>query len=105
MSCGQGSEPKEAVSANTVITACMQVFARDRRVVSVDSDLGSTSGLKNGVGSVDQNRAINVGIAEANMMCIGEAFAALGNNVWVSTFCPFFNWNVKSVPCSLLKSE
>jgi transketolase len=37
---------------------------------------------------------LNVGVAEANMMLIGEAFAALGSNTWVSTFCPFFNWQV-----------
>jgi hypothetical protein len=24
------------------------------------------------------------------MMLMGEAFAALGYNAWVSTFCPFF---------------
>jgi transketolase len=35
-----------------------------------------------------------VGVAEANMMLIGEAFAALGSNVWVSTFCPFYDWKV-----------
>ena len=28
------------------------------------------------------------------MMLIGEAFAALGHNTWVSTFCPFFDWKV-----------
>ncbi len=43
---------------------------------------------------MDQNRALNVGVAEANMMIIGEAFAALGCNAWVSTFCPFFDWKV-----------
>ena len=41
-----------------------------------------------------KQRALNVGVAEANMMLIGEAFAALGNNAWFSTFCPFFNWQV-----------
>jgi transketolase C-terminal domain/subunit len=46
------------------------------------------------VGAVDQRRALNVGVAEANMMLIGEAFAALGHNTWVSTFCPFFDWKV-----------
>jgi transketolase C-terminal domain/subunit len=46
------------------------------------------------VAAVDQQRALNVGVAEANMMLIGEAFAALGHNTWVSTFCPFFNWQV-----------
>jgi transketolase C-terminal domain/subunit len=81
-------------SAAAIITTAMKVFARDTRVVSIDSDLGSTSGLEAGVAAVDQQRALNVGVAEANMMLIGEAFAALGGNVWVSTFCPFFNWQV-----------
>jgi transketolase len=70
----------------------MAVFARDPRVVTVDADLSSTSGLAPGVGVVDQLRALNVGIAEANMMNVGEGFAVLGYNVWVSTFCPFFDW-------------
>jgi transketolase len=81
-------------SASTVITAAMNVFARDPRVVSVDADLASTSGLEAGIGWVGTDRALNVGVAEANMMCIGEAFAALGYNAWVSTFCPFFDWKV-----------
>jgi transketolase C-terminal domain/subunit len=46
------------------------------------------------VGAVDQNRALNTGVAEANMMNIGEAFAVLGHNTWVSTFCPFVDWKV-----------
>jgi transketolase C-terminal domain/subunit len=28
------------------------------------------------------------------MMGIGEAFAALGHQTWISTFCPFFDWKV-----------
>ncbi len=72
----------------------MKVFARDSRVVSIDADLASTSGLEAGVASVDQKRALNVGVAEANMMLMGEAFAALGHNTWISTFCPFFDWKV-----------
>jgi len=81
-------------SASSVVTMAMKVFARDPRVVSIDADLGSTSGLEAGVGFVDMGRALNVGVAEANMMCIGEAFAAMGYNTWVSTFCPFFDWKV-----------
>ena len=72
----------------------MKVFARDPRVVSIDSDLATTSGLEAGVAAVDQRRALNVGVAEANMMGIGEAFAALGHQTWISTFCPFFDWKV-----------
>lgn len=79
-------------SASDIVTAAMKVFARDSRVVSIDADLGSTSGLQPGIGAVDQSRALNAGVAEANMMNLGEAFAVLGHNVWVSTFCPFFNW-------------
>jgi transketolase len=81
-------------AASDIVTAAMKVFARDERVVSIDADLGTTSGLEAGIAAVDQKRALNVGVAEANMMSIGEAFAALGMNAWVSTFCPFFNWQV-----------
>jgi transketolase len=81
-------------AASDIVTAAMKVFAKDSRVVSVDADLASTSGLEAGIAAVDQKRALNVGVAEANMMCIGEAFAALGYNTWISTFCPFFHWEV-----------
>lgn len=80
--------------SSTMVEKIMKVFAKDRRIVSIDSDLASTSGLEAGVAHVDSERALNVGIAEANMMDIGEAYAVLGNNVWVSTFCPFFDWKV-----------
>lgn len=85
---------KKEYAAAEIVTAAMKVFAADPAVVSIDSDLASTSGLEGGVAAVDQRRALNVGVAEANMMLIGEAFAALGGNVWVSTFCPFFDWKV-----------
>jgi transketolase len=81
-------------AASDIVAASMKVFARDPRVVSIDADLATTSGLEGGVATVDQRRALNVGVAEANMMGIGEAFAALGSNTWVSTFCPFFDWKV-----------
>jgi len=81
-------------SAADVVTGAMRVFARDPRVVSIDADLATTSGLQAGVAAVDQKRALNAGVAEANMMLMGESFAALGYNAWVSTFCPFFDWKV-----------
>jgi len=85
---------KKEYSAAEIVTGAMKIFARDPRVVSIDSDLSSTSGLQAGVGAVDQSRALNAGVAEANMMSMGEGFAALGFNTWVSTFCPFFDWKV-----------
>jgi transketolase C-terminal domain/subunit len=81
-------------SASDIVTGAMKIFAQDSAVVSIDSDLGSTSGLEAGIAAVDQKRALNVGVAEANMMGIGEAFAALGFNSWISTFCPFYDWKV-----------
>jgi transketolase len=87
-------DPKKEYAASDIVTSAMKVFAKDSAVVSIDADLASTSGLEAGVAAVDQKRALNVGVAEANMMLIGEAFAALGCNTWVSTFCPFFDWKV-----------
>src|ERR1700733_8677235 len=85
---------KKEYAASDIVTGAMKVFAKDSAVVSIDADLASTSGLEAGIAAVDQKRALNVGVAEANMMLIGEAFAALGYNTWVSTFCPFFDWKV-----------
>jgi transketolase len=87
-------DPSKQYASSDIIRAAMAVFARDTRVVSIDADLASTSGLEAGVASVDQGRALNAGVAEANMMAMGEGFAALGYQTWVSTFCPFFNWQV-----------
>ena len=87
-------DPKKKYNSTQIVSAAMNLFAQDSRVLSIDADLATTSGLEAGVAAVDQRRALNVGVAEANMMLIGEALAALGNNVWVSTFCPFFNWQV-----------
>ena len=93
-SCCRNLIAKKEYAASDIVTGAMKVFAKDAAVVSIDADLASTSGLEAGIAAVDQKRALNVGVAEANMMLIGEAFAALGYNTWVSTFCPFFDWKV-----------
>ncbi|MBK5273104.1 MAG: transketolase, partial [Bacteroidia bacterium] len=87
-------EKGKPYGVNKVIELSMKAFAQDERVFSIDSDLASTSGLQAGIGFVDKYRALNAGVAEANMMLLGEAFAILGGNAWVSTFCPFFDWKV-----------
>ena len=84
----------KSYAVNKVIELSMKAFAQDERIFSIDSDLASTSGLQAGVGFVDKYRGLNAGVAEANMMLLGEAFAILGGNTWVSTFCPFFDWKV-----------
>jgi transketolase len=87
-------DPGASYAASDIVTAAMKVFAIDPSVISIDADLATTSGLEGGVAAVDQRRALNVGVAEANMMGLGEAFAALGHQTWISTFCPFFDWKV-----------
>jgi transketolase len=87
-------EQGKEYAASWVVTQAMKELARSGRIVSVDADLGTTSGLEAGVGWADGARALNVGVAESSMMCIGEAFAVQGYSAWVSTFCPFFDWRV-----------
>ncbi len=87
-------EKGQPYASSKIIELCMRAFAKDDRIFSVDSDLASTSGLQAGIGFVDKYRALNAGVAESNMMLLGEAFAILGGNAWVSTFCPFFDWKV-----------
>jgi transketolase len=81
-------------ASHKTITEAMKVFAQDARVVSLDADLAALSGLEPGVSYVDVERALNVGIAESNMLSLSEAFAAMGHNTWASTFCPFFDWRI-----------
>lgn len=78
--------------ASAVVAEAMKVFTRGGRVISVDADLGTTSGLETIVGYVDQSHALNVVVAESNIRCIGEYFALLVYNTWVSSFYPFFDW-------------
>lgn len=80
--------------ANWVVTECMKEFGRSGKIATVDADLASTSGLEGGLSWADSTKAFNVGVAESNMMNVGEALAVLGYNTWVSTFCPFFDWRV-----------
>jgi transketolase len=87
-------DPAASYAGSDIVTAAMKVFAIDPAVISIDADLATTSGLEAGVAAVDQRRALNAGVAEANMMGLGEAFAALGHQTWISTFCPFFDWKV-----------
>ena len=66
--------------------------AADPRVVLLSGDIGNK--LFDGFKASSEERFYNCGVAEANMMGIGEAFAILGHQTWISTFCPFFDWKV-----------
>jgi transketolase len=49
-------DPGKQYSAADIVTGAMKVSARDSRVVSIDSDLATTSGLEAGVAAADQRR-------------------------------------------------
>ena len=87
-------DPTKEYSANWIITECMKEYGKSGQVVTVDADLATTSGLEAGLAWTDSRKALNAGVAESNMLCLGEAFSILGYNTWVSTFCPFFDWRV-----------
>ena len=84
-------DKKKEYSTADIVCSAMEKYAKQGEVISIDSDLSSTSGLFKGVGKSAPGKALNVGIAETNMLNMAEGFAINGKNVWVSTFCPFFD--------------
>ncbi|MBQ2627491.1 MAG: transketolase [Eubacterium sp.] len=74
-----------------ILKNAMTVFAEDDRLYTIDSDLSNASGMYDGAYASNRPHAINVGIAECNMLCIAEAIASEGGNVFTSTFPPFFD--------------
>ncbi|MDR3138389.1 MAG: hypothetical protein LBT95_01815 [Treponema sp.] len=85
-------EKGKSYGATDIAAGLARVFAVDTNFYTIDADLSNVSGLYTGTAQTNRYHALNVGIAECNMMCIAEALAAEGANVWVSTFGPFFNW-------------
>ncbi|MDR2630889.1 MAG: hypothetical protein LBC60_08215 [Spirochaetaceae bacterium] len=85
-------EKGKSYGATDIAAGFAAAFAVDPRFYTIDADLSNISGLYTGTGRTNRYHALNVGIAEGNMMCIAEALAAGGDHVWVSTFGPFFNW-------------
>jgi transketolase len=85
-------EKGRAYGATEIAEGFAGVFAADPNFFTIDADLSNVSGLYTGTRRTNRYHGLNVGIAECNMMCIAEALAAEGANVWVSTFGPFFNW-------------
>lgn len=85
-------EKGKSYGATEIAAGFAAAFAIDPRFYTIDADLSNVSGLYTGTNRTNRYHALNVGIAECNMMCMAEALAAAGAHVWVSTFGPFFNW-------------
>jgi len=71
-------DPNKEYSAADIVTGAMKVFARDSRVISIDSDLATTSGLEAGVAAVDPagadkfNGSLLVQIGPVRLVLDGE---------------------------------
>ncbi|MCX7027148.1 MAG: transketolase [Spirochaetes bacterium] len=91
-SCLPVLEEGKEYAASDIIKKAMSAFAQDPRLYTIDADLSNASGLYEGTQVTNRLHAVNAGIAECGMMCMAEALASEGANVWVSTFGPFFDW-------------
>ena len=84
-------DPEKKYTTFEIAKNAMSAFAQDDRLYTIDSDLSNASGLFDGASVSNRANAINVGIAECVMMCVAEALASEGANVFTSTFPPFFD--------------
>jgi len=83
---------KEYAASDIVTAGNESVCARPARVFNRFRSGHKPVRLEAGVAFVDQSRALNVGLPRANMHEHRRGLRALGYNAWVSTFCPFLNW-------------
>lgn len=68
--------------------ACMDIADNDNKMLALTADLCNFSGLERFSGKFN-DRLINVGIAEQNMIGIASGLAKEGFNVFVSTYASF----------------
>lgn len=69
-------------------TSLKQMMEQDSRIVLVDADLAKASGTT-GVHAAFPERALDCGVAEANMVSLAAGLASYGYIPFVTTFAPF----------------
>ncbi len=69
-------------------TSLKQMMEQDSRIVLVDADLAKASGTT-GIHAEFSDRAMDCGVAEANMVSIAAGLASYGYIPYVTTFAPF----------------
>lgn len=69
-------------------TSLKNMMEQDERVVLIDADLAKASGTI-GIRSVFPERALDAGVAEADMVSIAAGLASYGFKPFVTTFAPF----------------
>lgn len=65
-----------------------QMMEQDSRVVLVDADLAKASGTT-GIHAAFSDRALDCGVAEANMVPVAAGLASYGYIPFITTFAPF----------------
>lgn len=70
------------------VATMMQLMETNDKIVILDADLAAAGGTKP-IYQAYPSRAINCGIAEANMTCIAVGLAAYGYVPFVHSFAPF----------------
>lgn len=65
-----------------------ELMAKDEKIVVLDSDLGKCNGTF-ALHNIYPDRALNVGIAEANMASIAAGLSSYGYKPWINSFSPF----------------
>ncbi len=65
-----------------------ELMAIDDKIVVIDADLAGCDGTKN-LRKQFPDRALDVGIAEANMASIAGGMSAYGYKPWITSFTPF----------------
>lgn len=79
-------EKKEMRAVMTDMLA--QKMTEDERYMTVDADLARANGTL-GLREQFPERALNVGIAEANMACVAAGLASYGFKPFIFSFCAF----------------
>ncbi|NLI52836.1 MAG: transketolase family protein [Clostridiales bacterium] len=69
-------------------TSLKQMMEQDKRIVLVDADLAKASGTT-GIHAEFSERAMDCGVAEANMVSIAAGLASYGYIPYITTFAPF----------------
>lgn len=69
-------------------TSLKQMMEQDSRVVLVDADLAKASGTT-GIHAEFAGRALDCGVAEANMVSLAAGLASYGYIPFITTFAPF----------------
>jgi len=79
----------EAVEMRMVLADWLKkIMNEDKDVIVIDADLGRANGTL-GLQQAFPGRALNVGVAESNMACVGAGLASYGFKPFIFSFCPF----------------